>query len=183
MIERILPPFEIRAFCWYLYLNVITFQTLLLGQPIPNLEPAQCGPIAPKSMQLSLIQRLRGNRDARDRSNRSSHSKSRSSRDTTRNLSYDARPFYFNNEGGNNDHLSQHQQQLGDRLYPRVQSLRPNMAAKITGQSCNEDLCRFCKQFIICWEPVSSSTTLGLEPVSIIHYTRPGSSIKQPTPN
>ena len=26
-------------------------------------------------------------------------------------------------------------------------------------------------------------TTLGLEPVSIIHYTRPGSSIKQPTPN
>ena len=28
-----------------------------------------------------------------------------------------------------------------------------------------------------------SSTTLGLEPVSIIHYTRPGSSINQPTPN
>ena len=28
-----------------------------------------------------------------------------------------------------------------------------------------------------------ASTTLGLEPVSIVHYTRPGSSIKQPTPN
>ena len=28
-----------------------------------------------------------------------------------------------------------------------------------------------------------SSTTLGLEPVSIVHYTRPGSSIKRPTPN
>ena len=27
------------------------------------------------------------------------------------------------------------------------------------------------------------STTLGLEPVSIVHYTRPGSSIKRPTPN
>ena len=27
------------------------------------------------------------------------------------------------------------------------------------------------------------STTLGPEPVSIVHYTRPGSSIKQPTPN
>ena len=26
-----------------------------------------------------------------------------------------------------------------------------------------------------------ASTTLGLEPVSIVHYTRPGSSIKQPT--
>ena len=28
-----------------------------------------------------------------------------------------------------------------------------------------------------------ASTTLGLEPVSIVHYTRPGSSIKRPTPN
>ena len=27
------------------------------------------------------------------------------------------------------------------------------------------------------------STTLGQEPVSIVHYTRPGSSIKWPTPN
>merc|ERR1719480_195732 len=106
-------------------------EALLSGQSIPSLESAQCGPVAPKSMQLSLIQRLRGNRDARDRS-RSSHSKSRS-RDTARNLSYEARSFYFNNEGGSNEHLSHHQQQLGDRLYPRVQSLRPNLAGKITG--------------------------------------------------
>ena len=28
-----------------------------------------------------------------------------------------------------------------------------------------------------------SSTTQGLEPASIVHYTRPGSSIKRPTPN
>ena len=28
-----------------------------------------------------------------------------------------------------------------------------------------------------------ASTTLGLEPVSIVHYTWPGSSIKRPTPN
>ena len=27
------------------------------------------------------------------------------------------------------------------------------------------------------------STILGMEHVSIVHYTRPGSSIKQPTPN
>jgi len=101
---------------------------------MPNLEPAQCGPISsPKSMQLSLIliQRLRGSRDVRDRS-RSSHSKSHSSRDTTRNLSYKARPFYHNNEGGSDKHLAHHQQQLGDRLYPRVQQIRPNMACKIT---------------------------------------------------
>jgi len=108
-------------------------EAILSGQQIPNLEAAQSGPVAPKSMQLSLIQRLRGSRDARDRSSRSSHSKSRSTRDTARNLSYEARPFYFNGEGGSNDHLSHHQQQLGDRLFPRVQSLRPSLASKITG--------------------------------------------------
>ena len=108
-------------------------EALLSGQPVPNLEGAQSGPVAPKSMQLSLIQRLRGSRDARERSSRSSgHSKSRS-RDAARNLSYEARPFYFNGEGGSNEHLSHHQQQLGDRLFPRVQSLRPSLATKITG--------------------------------------------------
>lgn len=109
-------------------------EALLSGQPIPNLEGAQSGPAAPKSMQLSLIQRLRGSRDVRERSSRSgSHSKSRSSREASRNLSYEARPFYFNGEGGSNEHLSHHQQQLGDRLFPRVQSLRPSLASKITG--------------------------------------------------
>lgn len=46
-----------------------------------------------------------------------------------RNLSYDARPFYMPGEGGSghgsNDHLSPHRQHLGERLYPKVQSLRP----------------------------------------------------------
>merc|ERR1711962_1503921 len=42
-------------------------------------------------------------------------------------------PFFFNGEGGSNEHLSHHQQQLGDRLFPRVQSLRPSLATKITG--------------------------------------------------
>ena len=38
------------------------------------------------------------------------------------------------------------------------------------------------KEFVMGWEPVyQSSTTLGLDPVSIVHYTRPGSCIKQPT--
>ena len=34
---------------------------------------------------------------------------------------------------GNNDHLTMHQQQLGDRLYPKVYALRPTHAEKITG--------------------------------------------------
>jgi len=100
-------------------------EAILVGQPIPNLEAAQAGP--QKSMQMSLIQRLRGNRGPR------TSSKSRSGvRDSTR-LSYDARPFYMNGEGGSNEHLSNHQQQLGERLFPRVQSLRPSLASKITG--------------------------------------------------
>lgn len=57
-----------------------------------------------------------------------------------RTLSYDARPFYLpgSNEGasssqGGNEHLTLHQQQLGERLFPKVASLRPNMASKVTG--------------------------------------------------
>jgi len=36
-------------------------------------------------------------------------------------------------ETGNNSHLSSHQQQLGERIYPRVQALQPTLAGKITG--------------------------------------------------
>jgi E3 ubiquitin-protein ligase EDD1 len=62
-----------------------------------------------------------------------------------RTLSADARPFYpsGNNAdanlqqlappGGSNDHLTPHQQQLGERLYFKVHALRPNLASKITG--------------------------------------------------
>ena len=39
------------------------------------------------------------------------------------------------------------------------------------------------KEFIMGRDLYKLSTTLGLGPVSIIHYTRPGSSIKRPTPN
>jgi len=122
-------------------------------------------------MQLSLIQRLRGSRDARERTRSSSssshpvaaihhhhvttaavssgHSKTASAaaaaaaaasgvtrgsgggggvaavaRESSGRLSYEARPFYPHGAGSSNDHLSHHQQQLGERLFPRVQSLR-----------------------------------------------------------
>lgn len=66
-------------------------------------------------------------------------------REPRRSLSYDARAFSppgaesSNNSGGgsgssgHNEHLTLHQQQLGDRLYPKVQLLRPTFASKITG--------------------------------------------------
>jgi E3 ubiquitin-protein ligase EDD1 len=37
------------------------------------------------------------------------------------------------NQQTNNDHLSFHQITLGERLFPKVQALRPQFAAKITG--------------------------------------------------
>ena len=92
-------------------------------------------------MQFTLIQRLRGSRlESRSRAHKSSSSSSRSggssSRDTgagRSQLNYSARSFYMNGEGGSNDGLSHHHQQLGERLFPRVQALRPTLASKITG--------------------------------------------------
>ncbi|KAG8042536.1 hypothetical protein G9C98_005170 [Cotesia typhae] len=77
-------------------------------------------------------------------------------RETRRQLSFEARSFHptFPTEGASgsggaggsssssnaipvahvyNDHLTTHQQNLGDRLYPKVHALRPALAEKITG--------------------------------------------------
>eukprot|EP00096_Caligus_rogercresseyi_P012405 TRINITY_DN5185_c0_g1_i1.p1 TRINITY_DN5185_c0_g1~~TRINITY_DN5185_c0_g1_i1.p1 ORF type:complete len:2971 (-),score=851.59 TRINITY_DN5185_c0_g1_i1:151-9063(-) len=103
-------------------------EALLANKKLPNLEPAQ--------MPFSLIQRLRGTRDTRTERRLAVHKSYtyKSNRDV-RALSYDARPFYVNGEGGggSNEHLSPHQHQLGDRLYQRVHVLRPSLASKITG--------------------------------------------------
>ena len=81
-------------------------------QKLPNLEDAQVGSISSsgssntnsKSMQFSLIQRLRGTRESRvgrssltasSSGNSSSHKSSRA-REVSRALSFDARPFYVN---------------------------------------------------------------------------------------
>ena len=52
-----------------------------------------------------------------------------------RTLNYEARPFQPEGElpSSQNDHLSPHIFQLGERLYPRVAALRPTLAGKITG--------------------------------------------------
>lgn len=47
-------------------------------------------------------------------------------------LNFDARP-YRPGEGGNNEHLSNHQQQLGERIYNKVYAIHPSHAGKITG--------------------------------------------------
>ena len=48
-----------------------------------------------------------------------------------RGLNYDARPFHMEGEGSN-EHLPHQQQQLGERLHPRVLSLRPSLASKVS---------------------------------------------------
>ena len=87
-------------------------EALLTNQKLPNLEDAQVGSISSsgssntnsKSMQFSLIQRLRGTRESRvgrssltasSSGNSSSHKSSRA-REVSRALSFDARPFYVN---------------------------------------------------------------------------------------
>lgn len=48
-------------------------------------------------------------------------------------LNFDARPFRPSSEGGSNEHLSNHQQQLGERIYNKVFTIHPTNAGKITG--------------------------------------------------
>ncbi|XP_067216708.1 E3 ubiquitin-protein ligase UBR5 isoform X3 [Linepithema humile] len=125
-------------------------EALLANEKLPNLESAQVGS---KYTQYNVLQKLKSrdrDRDLRRQNTRSSGK----CRETRRALSFDARSFHpssaieSNNSSApgssssshplpinhpNNDHLTMHQQQLGDRLYPKVQALRPALAEKITG--------------------------------------------------
>lgn len=111
-------------------------EALLANEKLPNLESAQVG--ARYSGQYNVLQRIR----TRERESLRRHvqrSTGQRVREPRRSLSYDARLFYPPTADGaidgrtHNEHLSMHQQQLGERLYPKVQALRPNFAGKITG--------------------------------------------------
>ncbi|OXU30332.1 hypothetical protein TSAR_012971 [Trichomalopsis sarcophagae] len=125
-------------------------EALLANEKLPSLEAAQVGS---KYTQYNVLQKLKIRERDRDlrRQNPRSSSKCRESR---RALSFEARSFHpstsvegsSSNSGNssstahpplfvhaNNDHLTMHQQQLGDRLYPKVYALRPTHAEKITG--------------------------------------------------
>ncbi|XP_075236131.1 E3 ubiquitin-protein ligase hyd isoform X1 [Lycorma delicatula] len=123
-------------------------EALLANEKMPNLESAQVGT---RYAQYNVLQRMRSReRDSLRRYSQQNQRSSNSSRcrEPRRTLSFDARPFVpeRNNSGeggsssqgagtsgGSNDHLSLHQQQLGERLYPKVLALRPSFADKITG--------------------------------------------------
>ncbi|XP_076167112.1 E3 ubiquitin-protein ligase hyd isoform X2 [Ptiloglossa arizonensis] len=126
-------------------------EALLVNEKLPNLEAAQVGS---KYTQYNVLQKLKSrdrDRDLRRQNPRSSGK----CRETRRTLSFEARSFHPSGsvEGSSssgpgssssnshplpvshpiNDHLTMHQQQLGDRLYPKVYALRPALAEKITG--------------------------------------------------
>ncbi|XP_014675920.1 PREDICTED: E3 ubiquitin-protein ligase UBR5-like [Priapulus caudatus] len=103
----------------------------LSGEKLPSLDGTQIG--VGKGLQYNLIQRLRTREREREQQRRAlqrERSKERTSRRTT--LSYDARTFVAPGEG-ENEHLPEDKRQLGERLYPKVQALRPTLAGKITG--------------------------------------------------
>lgn len=114
-------------------------EAVLSSERLPNLESCQVGS---RSVQYNLIQRLRTREREREQQRRANQPPQRPretrERESQMTLRYDAPHFNMPGEAGSsgqggNDHLSTHRQQLGQRLYPRVQALRPSLASKITG--------------------------------------------------
>jgi E3 ubiquitin-protein ligase EDD1 len=128
-------------------------EALLANEKLPNLEAAQVGT---KYAPYNVLQRLRTRERETMRRHAQVQRSSQRCREPRRSLSYDARPFFppgaegtnttsggggggggggssGSGSSGYNEHLTLHQQQLGDRLYPKVQVLRPTFASKITG--------------------------------------------------
>ncbi|XP_022162661.1 E3 ubiquitin-protein ligase UBR5 isoform X3 [Myzus persicae] len=117
-------------------------EALLSCDKLPNLESVQVGG---RYSQYTVLQRLR-NRE-RTESPRIRHAgplsprvpsrrSERNDREQRRTLSVDARSFVPNSgssDANPNSHLTPHQQQLGERLYPKVVQIRPSLASKITG--------------------------------------------------
>ncbi|CAL8144298.1 unnamed protein product [Orchesella dallaii] len=111
-------------------------------EKLPNLESCLVG--AKYGSQFNVLQRLRLRDDYNIRRGQQVRIVKRGTprvREVRRTLSHDARPFHPASSSGEgtsspatlNDHLSSHQQQIGERLYVKVHALRPSLAPKITG--------------------------------------------------
>lgn len=112
-------------------------EAILSQEKLPNLDAAQVGAGSKASQSQSGMARRRNRSSiSGDQSRRHGPPRLAQVRDARlRTLNYDARPFQPDGDvpTTNNDHLSPHVIQLGERLYPRVAALRPTLAAKITG--------------------------------------------------
>ncbi|XP_017092018.2 E3 ubiquitin-protein ligase hyd [Drosophila bipectinata] len=120
-------------------------EALLASAKIPSLESVQVGNTHSKyGVPFSSILRSRtvsgSSREPSTLQRRGTSSKIlwRTARER-KILNVDARPYTPLNSADNsnaetmNDHLSVHLQQLGERLYPKIHSLNPTHAPKITG--------------------------------------------------
>lgn len=130
-------------------------EAILSNDKLPNLESAQ---VDNKYSQYSVLQRLRRDREVLRRNSSAPIRSATRSRDYHRRMNVDARPFVpsenlhseapsmpdlnasgslpatsANSQTTRNDQLTSHQQQLGERLYPKVYNLHPNFAGRITG--------------------------------------------------
>jgi len=117
-------------------------EAFLTSEKLPKLEAVQVGS---RYLQYTVLQRLKNGE--RTESPRIRHIGSlsprvptrrseRNDREQRRVLSVDARSFVPNSGSSDtnpNAHLTPHQQQLGERLYPKIVQLRPSLASKITG--------------------------------------------------
>ncbi|CAG0886409.1 unnamed protein product [Darwinula stevensoni] len=115
-------------------------EALLSYEPLPNLEGCQMGSRSMSSIQFNLVQRV-----SRHIGGSSTYKRILGGRrDYRRQLNHESRPFYPSHDGRPNEHITRYLQVLGDRLYPRVQALRPllplnrflvvqALASKITG--------------------------------------------------
>lgn len=132
-------------------------EALLSRENLPNLESAQVGSSkynvpfstmirqrnpsggSQSSPSVTIASNISSNVQSRDLSEPLRRLTSKRTLWRSRNdnrkvlLNYDARPFRPASEGGSNEHLSNHQQQLGERIYNKVYTIHPSQASKITG--------------------------------------------------
>ncbi|XP_017473114.1 PREDICTED: E3 ubiquitin-protein ligase hyd isoform X1 [Rhagoletis zephyria] len=117
-------------------------EALLATAKMPNLESTHIGVNSKYGAPFSSILRNRGtsNREPPTLQRRATGNKIfwRTSRERKL-LNHDARPYLptttitDSSQDNSNDHLSVHLQQLGERLFPKIYSINPTNASKITG--------------------------------------------------
>ncbi|XP_055848021.1 E3 ubiquitin-protein ligase hyd [Episyrphus balteatus] len=116
-------------------------EALLVNEKLPNLEVAQIGSSNKYGLPFSSILRNRSviGRDAALQRKGSGNKILWRTNKEKKALNYSARPFTSTVQDStststtNNDHLSVHLQQLGDRLYPKIAAITSTHASKITG--------------------------------------------------
>lgn len=116
-------------------------EALLVNEKLPNLEVAQIGSSNKYGLPFSSILKNRSviGRDVALQRKGSGNKILWRTNKEKKALNYSARPFSSTIQDSsssltaNNDHLSVHLQQLGDRLYPKVAAITSTHASKITG--------------------------------------------------